>query len=238
MAGAARNLLLVSSSTVHGTGYLQHCAEAARQLFAGCRCIAFVPYAGFDRDGYATRVATRFAEWGLNVASVHAAASPAAAIERADGVFIGGGNTFRLVRDLHGCGLMEPIRRRVAAGIPYMGTSAGSNVACPTLCTTNDMPIVEPPSFAALDLVPFQINPHYLDPEPASTHMGESRDQRLVEYLEESDRPVVALREGAMLRIAGDSMTLLGDAGGRCFRRGAPVEELVRGADLSALLVA
>jgi dipeptidase E len=170
------------------------------------------------------------------VEAVHAAADPAAVVEGADGVFVGGGNTFRLTRDLHAFGLLEPVRRRVAGGAPYMGTSAGSNVACPTLSTTNDMPIVQPASFATLDLVPFQINPHYLDLDPASTHMGETRDQRLAEFLEENDRPVVALREGAMLRVVDDRMTLLGAAGGRCFRRAAAPEEMAPGADLSRLL--
>jgi dipeptidase E len=231
-----RELLLVSTSTVHGTGYLDHCAEAARELFAGCRTIAFVPYAGFDRDGYAARVSERFGAWDLDVVAVHASARPADALEAADGIFIGGGNTFRLVRDLHACELLEPIRRRIAEGAPYMGTSAGSNVACPTLCTTNDMPIVEPPSFVALGLVPFQLNPHYLDPDPASTHMGETRDQRLAEYLEENRGPVLALREGAMLRVRGDRMILDGATGGRCFRRGAEPEELAPGTDLSSLL--
>ncbi|MDH3404933.1 MAG: dipeptidase PepE [Acidobacteriota bacterium] len=233
-----RDLLLVSTSTVHGTPYLEHCAAAARELFAGCRRIAFVPHALFDRDGYAARVARRFADWDLEVESVHAAPDPAALVAGADGLFIGGGNTFRLLRDLHALDLVAPIRRRALAGMPYMGTSAGSNVACPTLRTTNDMPIVAPPSFEALRLVPFQINPHYVDPEPGSTHMGETRDQRLAEYHEENDLDVVALREGSMLRVRGDRMTLLGAPGGRLFRRGTEPAEIADGADVSGLLAA
>jgi dipeptidase E len=231
-----RRLLLVSTSTVHGSGYLEHCASEARRLFAGCRRLGFVPYALHDRDAYARRAAQVFADWGFDLVSVHAATAPAKVLASVEGLFVGGGNTFRLVRDLHRHRLMRPIRRRVAAGMPYMGTSAGSNVAAPTLCTTNDMPIVEPPSFECLGLVPFQINPHYLDPDPASTHMGETRDQRLAEYLEEDSRAVIALREGTMLAIEGDSMTLLGAPGGKLFRRGRPTQELAATEDLSPLL--
>jgi dipeptidase E len=231
-----RRLLLVSTSTVHGSGYLEHCAAAARRLFAGCRRLGFVPYAVYDRDAYARRAAGVFADWGFDLVSVHSSATPAEVVSAVEGLFIGGGNTFRLVRDLHRRELMRPIRERVAAGMPYMGTSAGSNVATPTLCTTNDMPIVEPPSFECLGLVPFQINPHYLDPDPESKHMGETRDQRLAEYLEEHSRAVVALREGSMLYVEGDRMTLLGTPGGRLFRRGQAVAELAAGEDLSSLL--
>ena len=231
-----RNLLLVSTSTVHGTPYLAHCADQARELFAGCGRIGFAPYALYDHEAYAATAAERFAEWGFEIASLHEAADPAALVGELDGLFIGGGNTFRLVRDLHDLGLIEPIRRRALAGMPYMGTSAGSNVACPTLCTTNDMPIVEPPSFEALALVPFQINPHYIDPDASSKHMGETRDQRLREYHEENDRDVLALREGTMLRVQGDRMQLLGAPGGRHFRQGTEPVEIAHGADLSALL--
>lgn len=151
-------------------------------------------------------------------------------------MFVGGGNTFRLLTELHDHGLVETIRHRARGGMPYMGTSAGSNVAAPTLKTTNDMPIVEPPSFGALGLVPFQINPHYVDPDPSSRHMGETRDLRLAEFLEENDVPVVALREGAMLSLEGAVLHLLGSSGGKLFRRGAQPAELGDGADLSGLL--
>jgi len=230
------HLLLVSTSTVHGTGYLEHCAGEARALFAGAQRIAFVPWALADRDSYADNAASAFAQWDLELLSVHREQDPVALVENVDGIFIGGGNTFRLVRELHAFGLVEPIRRRVIGGMPYMGSSAGSNVASPTLCTTNDMPIVQPSTFDCLDLVPFQINPHYIDPDPASEHMGETRDRRLAEYLEENDREVIALREGAMLRVEGPSMRLLGAAGGKRFRRDAAPAELAAGDDLSDLL--
>ena len=231
-----RRLLLVSTSTVHGTGYLEHCVEQAKTLFAGRRRIGFAPYALQDRDGYARRAAEVFAGWGFDLVSLHTASAPAELLATLEGLFIGGGNTFRLVRDLHTLALIDPIRRSVADGMPYMGTSAGSNVAAPTLSTTNDMPIVEPPSFECLDLVPFQINPHYLDPETLSRHMGETRDQRLAEYLEENDRSVIALREGSMLDVKDERMTLLGRPGGKLFRRGQSPLEIADGADLSCEL--
>ncbi|HEY5037129.1 MAG TPA: dipeptidase PepE, partial [Chthoniobacterales bacterium] len=130
--------------------------------------------------------------------------------------------------------LLQTIRDRVAAGMPYLGSSAGSNVAGPTISTTNDMPIVEPPSFAALSLVPFQINPHYLDADPNSTHMGETREERILQFLEEHETPVIALREGAWLRCEGDECRLGGASGGRCFRRGKTPQELVAGASVIA----
>lgn len=229
-------LLLVSTSTTWGTGYLDHCEAEVRRLFAGARRVAFVPYALSDLDGYAARARERFAAMGLELESVHADAEPRRSVERADGVFIGGGNTFRLLAALHDSGLLDAIRTRVGTDMPYMGTSAGSNVAAPTLKTTNDMPIVEPPSFTALGLVPFQINPHYVDPDPASRHMGETRDRRIAEFLEENDTPVVGLREGAMLSLADGELRLLGAAGGKLFRRGAEPADIVAGADLSELL--
>ncbi len=231
-----RDLLLVSTSTTFGTGYLDHCAAAMTEILAGVSRLLFVPYALHDRDAYAAKARARFAAMGFAVDSLHEAADPVAAVERAEAIFVGGGNTFRLANALHRNGLIEPIRRSVLAGMPYMGASAGSNVACPTLMTTNDMPIVAPPSFETLALVPFQINPHYLDPDPASKHMGETRETRIREYLEENDRVVIGLREGAMIRVRGDRATLLGSAGARVFRRGREPEERSSGADLSDLL--
>jgi len=232
-----RHLLLVSTSTVHGTGYLDHCADEMAALLAdGVERVLFVPYALYDRDAYAAKARERFAAMGFALDSVHDAPDPVAAVRSAQAVFVGGGNTFRLVRDLYAHGLIGPIRERVLAGMPYMGTSAGSNVACPTLKTTNDMPIVQPPSFETLDLVPFQINPHYLDPDPGSTHMGETRETRLREFHEENSTPVLGLREGAMLRVDGERMQLRGVRGARLFRRGQEPLELEVGVDLSYLL--
>ncbi|MCA8943342.1 MAG: dipeptidase PepE [Planctomycetes bacterium] len=229
-------LLLVSSSIQHGSGYLEHCADAMTSFFDGCTRIAFVPYALSDHDGYTAKVRARFEELGMSVVSVHEG-DPIGTATAADGVFIGGGNTFRLLKAIYDTGLYDALRSRVADGMPYMGTSAGSNVATATICTTNDMPIVNPPSFTALEFVPFQINPHFIDADPTSTHMGETREVRIAEFHEESRRPVVGLREGSWLLREGDELELQGATGAVLFRRGKPSQELAPGADLSDLLV-
>jgi len=189
------NLLLISSSNVHGYGYLDHAEPEIRSVLGGRRRVAFVPFALKDHAGYTARVAERLDRMGVDAFQVGNADD----LRQAEAIFIGGGNTFRLLKALYDRDLLQIIRERVRAGVPYIGSSAGTNVAAPTIKTTNDMPIVEPPSFDALGLVPFQINPHYLDPDPGSTHKGESREERIREFLEENDTPVVGLREGTML---------------------------------------
>jgi dipeptidase E len=187
--------------------------------------VLFVPHALKDHAGYAAKARAAFEEIGFGLDSLHDASDPARAVEAAEALFCGGGNSFRLLASLYRMELLALIRRRVSQGMPYTGASAGSNLACPTIRTTNDMPIVEPPSLDALGLVSFQINPHYLDPAPGSTHMGETRETRIREFHEENDVPVVGLREGAILRIEGESVELRGRAGARIFRRGQePVE--------------
>jgi dipeptidase E len=235
-AAMAKRLLLVSTSTTHGTGYLDHCADQIQDLLGDLRRLLFVPYALYDHDGYAAKARERYARMGYELTSVHEVDDPVAAVRATEALFIGGGNTFRLLSRLYEKGLLEPIRERVAAGMPYVGTSAGSNVACVTIRTTNDMPIVEPPSFDALNLVPFNLNPHYLDPVPGSTHMGETREERLLQFLEENDRVVVGLREGAMLRIEGADVQLHGSTGARIFRRGHAPQEARPGDPLDFLL--
>ncbi len=231
------DLLLLSNSALHGRGFLGHALGAIEAFLDGRTTIHFAPFALADHDGYTEKVRAALAPLGVEVAGLHAAGDARAAVEAADVVFVGGGNTFRLLRDIHRLGLLEPVRRRVAGGtLAYMGSSAGTNVACPTARTTNDMPIVEPPSLEAFGLVPFQINPHYQDPEPGSTHMGETRQQRIREFLEENDVPVLGIREGAWLRRAGDRLTLEGDTGALLFRRGREPEAFGRGDDISALL--
>lgn len=230
-------LLLLSSSKVHGSGYLDHCEDFIRDQFSGVDRVLFVPYAAHDRDRYADQVRSRFAALGLETESVHEGDEPVAAVERAQAFFVGGGNTFRLLAELYNNRLLEPIRQKVATGAPYMGSSAGTNIACPTVRTTNDMPIVYPPSLDALGLVSFQINPHYLDADPTSTHQGESRDTRLKEFHEENEAPVVALREGALLVVDGTAITLGGGTGGKLFRRDRETIELKAGARLEELLV-
>jgi dipeptidase E len=224
-------LLLISNSTMFGRGYLDHAEQEIRLALRGARRVAFVPYALKDHAGYAAKARDRFAALGLELISVHEG-DPRALVESADAVFIGGGNTFRLLKALYDTRLVEAIPARVRAGMPYLGASAGSNVAAPTIRTTNDMPVVEPPSLNALNLVPFQINPHYLDPDPASKHMGETREERLLQFLEENETPVVAMREGAMLRVEDAAVTLLGTTGARIFRRGRAPEEAEPGIQL------
>lgn len=231
-----RRLLLISNSTQHGGGYLQHCADQVKDFFEAGKEILFVPYALADLDRYSATAVAAFEALGLKLTPCHNHADPASAVRAAGGVFIGGGNTFRLLERLSKLNMLDAIRRRVLDGMPYMGTSAGSNVACVSIKTTNDMPIVFPPSFSALNLVPFQINPHFVDADPGSTHMGETRETRLGEFHEENAEPVVGLREGAMLRVEGDVMRLLGPTGAKLFRRGDPPLELGSGADVSYLL--
>ena len=232
----SRRLVLASTSKVHGTGYLDHLEEHLVELFAGVERLLFVPYALHDVDGYAGQVRQRFAPLGIAVDAVHQTPDPAAAVESASAIFIGGGNTFRLLDRLLREGLIEPIRRRALAGMPYLGASAGSNMAGLTIGTTNDMPIVRPATFEALALVDFQINPHYIDPDPTSTHMGETRDTRLKEFHEENDTPVVALREGALLDVRGERVTVRGGPGGKLFRRGLEPTPLAPGDRIDELL--
>lgn len=231
-----RRLLLLSNSTTFGRGYLDHAEAEIRALLAGVARVLFIPDALHDRAGYAARVRERFERLGVALDSTHESASPARAVESAQALFIGGGNTFRLLNELYAQQLIEPIRARVRSGMPYLGASAGTNVATRSIQTTNDMPIVEPPSFAALALVPFNVNPHYQDPDPASTHMGETREQRLREFHEMNDAPVVGLREGTWLEVGDASCRLGGEKPARLFRKGMAPEEFAPGADLSFLL--
>ncbi len=212
--------LLLSSSRVHGGGYLDHAEAEIKTFLHGVSRVLFVPYALQDRDGYANVARTKFEAMGFALDSIHDAADPKQAVEQAQAMFIGGGNTFRLLKTLYDLDLLDAIKQRAEADMAYMGASAGSNVAGLTIRTTNDMPIMQPPSFNALGLVPFQINPHYIDADPSSTHMGETREQRLREYLEENTVPVVAIREPAMLYLENGVVTLKGKAHARIFKRG------------------
>jgi dipeptidase E len=229
-------ILLISNSTLFGSGYLDHAEAEIRDFLGELKRVLFVPFALYDRDTYAASAAERFKRMGYELTSVHNAVDRFQAVADTDAVFIGGGNTFRLLKALYDQSLLEPIRKRVAEGMPYIGSSAGSNVAGPTIKTTNDMPIVQPPSFDALGVVSFQINPHYLDPDPNSKHMGETREKRILEFLEENDTPVLGLREGAIARCENGTIVLKGSTGARIFRKGeAPIETLPA-ATLDALL--
>lgn len=215
-------LLLISSSNVHGYGYLDHPEPAIRAFLGAGRRVAFVPFALRDHAAYTAKIRERLARMDLEVVSTDH-------LDAADAIFVGGGNTFRLLKTLYERDLLSPIRDRVRAGLPYLGSSAGTVIAAPTMMTTNDMPVVEPPSFNALALVPFQINPHYLDPDPQSTHKGETREERIREFLEENETPVVGLREGSTLRVENDTTTLLGEKTARIFRRGEEAVEAAPG---------
>jgi dipeptidase E len=229
-------LVLASTSTVFGTRYLEHAFPELRDGIGSAGRVLFIPYALKDRDGYAAKARAAFEQMGYGLISLHEASDPRRAIEDAEAVFCGGGNTFRLLKTLQELALLPLMRRRVLDGMVYTGASAGSNLACPTIRTTNDMPIVEPASLDALALVGFQINPHYLDPAPGSTHMGETRETRIREFHEENDAPVVGLREGAILRVEGRSVLVKGVAGARIFRRGEDPVEVAPVADIASLL--
>jgi dipeptidase E len=222
---SVQRILLISNSTVYGRGYLDHVEREIKAFLGETKRILFFPYALYDRDGYAAKVKARFAAIGYSLESVHHAADPRKAIENTDAFFIGGGNTFRLLKALQDLDLLDPIRHKVKSGAPYIGSSAGSNVAGPTIKTTKDMPIVQPRSFDSLGLAPFQISPHFQDPDPNSRHMGETQEERIVQFLEENKTPVVGIREGAWLICENGAVTLRGEAAARIFRRGeVPVE--------------
>jgi len=206
-------LLLISSSNVHGYGYLDQPEPEMRAFLGSGQRVAFVPFALRDHAAYTARIRERLGRMDLDVI-------PIDDLRNADAIFVGGGNTFRLLKTLYERDLLSPIRDRVRAGLPYLGSSAGTVIAAPTIKTTNDMPVVEPPSFDALSLVNFQLNPHYLDPDPLSTHKGETREERIREFLDENDVPVVGLREGSILRVEDGTTTLLGTKTARIFRRG------------------
>lgn len=221
-------LLLLSNSTNHGRGYLDHAWTEVEGFLDGRDAIAFVPFAAADHDAYTARVAESFASRGIRVTGVPADDGGARVLDEARAVFVGGGNTFRLLATLQRTGLLDALRDRVTAGLPYMGASAGTNITAPTLRTTNDMPIVEPESFGALGLVPFQINPHYLDADPRSTHNGETRLTRLTEFLEANDVDVLGLREGVHLRVEGTGSDVVrATLGGAAVQPDAPGPALV-----------
>ena len=229
-------LLLIGNSTLHGSGYLDHAETEIRDFLETSARIAFVPFALYDRNQYAAQARERLRNMGCDLISVHDVSNPQRIIKEADAIFIGGGNTFRLLKGLYDWNLLAVIRQSVKAGTPYIGSSAGSIVACPSLKTTKDMPVVQPPSFEALGLVRFQISPHYLDPDPSSTHMGETQEQRILQFLEENEAAVVGLREGGILRVENGSVGLRGSVGARVFRRSEEPLEVAPGTELDHLL--
>ncbi|MFD2247229.1 dipeptidase PepE [Pontibacter ruber] len=237
----SRNLLLISTSSTHGTGYLEHCEAEIKELLQGKSSVLFIPYArpsGISHKDYTTKARETFERMGFTLTGVHEATDPVKAVEQAEAVFIGGGNTFLLLRQLYANKLVAPLQERVKKGMPYIGTSAGTNVAGKTIGTTNDMPIVFPKTFDALQLVPFNFNPHYQDPEPDSKHMGETRETRINEFHVHNTQPVVGLREGSMLHVTGDKIELKGPLTARIFLQGQKPQEFKPGEDITFLLEA
>jgi len=235
-----KKLLLISNSTNPGEAYLGWPLPFIQEFIDKykLKTLAFIPFAGvtISWDDYFKRVQDVFAAMGVEVLAVHRAEDPIQMVQQADAVAVGGGNTFHLVYWLHQLGLMEVIRREAEAGKPYMGWSAGSNVACPSLKTTNDMPITEPASFNCMGLIPFQINPHYLDAHP-SGHGGETREQRIEEFLVANPEMYVAgLREATLLELEDGKLHLKGRSALRLFKHAQAPQELVPGSDLNFLL--
>lgn len=230
-------LLLLSNSTLPGEPFLAWPREHINDFLGERKRIAFVPFAAvtFSLDTYADLVVRAFRETGREVVSLHAMPDPVKALDGCDAVAVGGGNSFQLLRMLYKTNLLRAIADRVKRGMPYVGWSAGSNVACPTIMTTNDMPITEPPSLRAMHLLPFQINPHYTD-RTIEGHGGESRDQRIAEFQVLNPRvAVVGLREGSLLRVEGDRMTLVG-ADMKLFRAGKEATEVKAGTEMKVTL--
>lgn len=231
-------LLLISNSTNAGEPYLQYPMPRIDEFLGTVREVVFIPYAAvtFSYAEYEAKVQARFAELGIRVHSVHRAKDPKRMIRQAQAICVGGGNTFALTKKMQEQGLMKAILAKVKTGTPYIGWSAGSNVTCPTICTTNDMPILEPESFKAIGAVKFQINPHYMDANPEG-HAGETREQRILEYIAANPRRyVVGLREGCMLRYENGALELIGTRPMRIFKKGITPYEVKAGDDLSFLL--
>lgn len=232
-------LLLISNSTMAGQAFLDYPKHEIRQFLGDTPVTAvFIPYAAvtFSFDEYCEKVEARFNEVGHQIKGIHRFSDPVKAIEEAEAIVVGGGNTWKLVRMLHDQKLMNPMREKVYNGTPYIGWSAGANVACPTLRTTNDMPIVDPKGFGCIGLVPFQINPHYLDAVDQG-HAGETRDQRIAEFNElNPEIYVVGLREGTMLKLEDSKMNLIGKQGCKVFKNAKQPVQYFPGEDLSFLM--
>ncbi|MBC8321865.1 MAG: dipeptidase PepE [Bacteroidetes bacterium] len=242
-----KKLLLISNSTMAGEAYLAWPQKYIKDFLIAenVKKVTFVPYAGVglseesleaSYDVYTSRVSEVFGSLGFEIVSVHNSADPVKLINESEAIAVGGGNTFHIVAEMQKTGIMDAIKNSTESGIPYMGWSAGSNVACPSLMTTNDMPIIEPTSFKCMGVIPFQINPHYLDANPEG-HGGETRQQRIEEFLVVNRKvKVLGLREASLLYVNGASMKLLGNRNARLFQFGEEPAEYESGSDLSFLL--
>ena len=233
-----KNCIIASTSTLHGGDYLDYLLPELQIHFKDFKTLLFIPYArpgGISHDAYTEKVRSAFAKVDITVKGIHEFENPTIAIETAEGIFTGGGNTFLLVTALYQFKVMDVLAETLKKGTPYLGTSAGSNICGLTMQTTNDMPIIYPPSFQTLGLLPFNLNPHYLDPDLQSKHMGETRETRIKEFHQFNTLPVLGLREGSWLDVKGNQITLKGNLSARLFRQNQTPEELESGSDLSLL---
>lgn len=233
-----KNLIIASTSTIHGSGYLEYLLPTLENHFENCNTILFIPYArpgGMTHDEYTSRVQEAFAKINKKVIGLHEFENPTEAIEKAEGVFTGGGNTFLLVTQLYQNNVMEVLANAIENGTPYLGSSAGSNITGISMQTTNDMPIIYPPSFKTLGAIPFNLNPHYLDADLQSKHMGETRETRIKEFHAFNSTPVLGLREGSWLDVKGDAIILKGTLTARLFLQNQNPEELNPETDLNYL---
>ncbi|WP_159799554.1 dipeptidase PepE [Flavobacterium sp. MK4S-17] len=233
-----KKLIIASTSTLHGGAYLDYLLPTLKEHFKNCSSLVFIPYArpgGISHEDYTQKAADFFEQLNIKVKGIHEFENPVQAVKEAEAVFTGGGNTFLLVTQLYRFGVMEALKEAINNGTPYLGTSAGSNICGLTMQTTNDMPIIYPPSFNTLGAIPFNLNPHYLDPETGSTHMGETRETRIKEFHQFNSQPVLGLREGSWLQVNGDTIMLKGELQARLFRQNIPAEEIEPGTDISWL---
>ncbi len=233
-----KKLIIASTSTVHGGSYLDYLLPVLENHFKDCSEILFIPYArpgGISHDDYTANVRLAFAKINKAVRGLHEFDNPTTAIQKAEGIFTGGGNTFLLVSQLYANNVMGFLAQTVENGTPYLGSSAGSNITGLTMQTTNDMPIIYPPSFKTLGLIPFNLNPHYLDPDMNSKHMGETRETRIKEFHAFNSTPVLGLREGSWLEVTGEKIILKGNLTARLFLQHQTPEELAPETDLAYL---
>ncbi len=233
-----RNCIIASTSTLHGSGPLEYLQEALNELFEGINEILFIPYArpgGISHDEYTIGINNIFKKINKRIMGIHMFEDPLEAVKSAKGIYTGGGNTFLLVDQLYRKGVIESLKEKILSGAPYLGTSAGSNICGLTMQTTNDMPIVYPPNFRTLGVFPFNINAHYLDPDPNSKHKGETRETRIKEFHNLNPQPVVGLREGSWLRIINEDIVLEGGLSARIFEQNKTPYEMDSGNSLSKL---
>ena len=233
-----KKVILASTSTLYNGDYLDYLLPTLAIHFSNCKTLLFIPYArpnGISHDDYTQKVSLAFAKINITVCGIQEFKNPAEAIQKAEAIFTGGGNTFLLVSELYKNNLMAVLKSVIEAGTPYLGTSAGSNIGGMTMNTTNDMPIVLPESFKTLGLIPFNLNPHFLDANTQSTHMGETRETRINEFHTVSNIPVLGLREGSWLEIYGKNISLKGNLAARLFRQNEPAIELETNTDFSFL---